>query len=152
VTILSPIWAVTPEEFEAVVNVDASIADLARLVEQERFEEIDVERYYILEGSVAATWVFSSDPETFQAVIALAESRWVGLDRIEMYEVYVLVTDPAFAARLPERLPRDPGPEIIQTNQRLLVIGPFVGTAPDLNNPEDPEGGLLAVVQAVTIR
>lgn len=147
--IISPLGAITPEEFRSVVNADLSLQELATLVRDQRFEEIDIDRYYILQGSVASTQVYNPDPEAFEAVIELVDSQWIELDRIERFRVYVLVTDPSFASRLPARLPRDPGPEIIQTNQELLVIASFFNVIPDLTNPGDE---LYPLVEAIIIR
>lgn len=137
---------VTPQEFDRIINFEDSIESLARLVRAGAYDRIDVDRYYVLDGSVASTQVFNPEPESFQAVIELVSSRWVGLERIEAYHIYVLVEGPEYAERIPERMPRDPGPEIIQTNQKLLVIGPFIGTAMLDATTE------VAVIQAVALR
>ncbi|MFW5745414.1 MAG: hypothetical protein ACOCW3_03205 [Spirochaetota bacterium] len=137
---------VSPDEFERIINFDDSIQSLATLVRTGAYDQIDVDRYYVLDGSVASTQVFDADRESFQAVIELVSSRWIGLERIEAYHVYVLVEGPEYADRIPERMPRDPGPEIIETNQRLLVIGPFIGTAMLDESTE------VAVIEAVALR
>ncbi|MFP4113114.1 MAG: hypothetical protein ACOC1I_01480 [Spirochaetota bacterium] len=137
---------VTPDQFERVINFADSIQTLSELVQEQRFDEIDLSRYFILKGTVASTQVYSPDPETFQAMIELVSSRWVGLEEIEVHRIFILVDDPSYAPRLPERLPRDPGPQIIRPNQELLVIGPFEGYGelePDV---------LVPVVRAVRIR
>ncbi|MFW5683218.1 MAG: hypothetical protein ACOCY8_06970 [Spirochaetota bacterium] len=136
----------TVQDLERVVNFDASIASLAELVRDQAYDQIDANRFFVLEGAVASTQIFDPNPETFQAVIELVESAWIGLEEIEVHHIYVLVEGPAYAARLPERLPRDPGPEIIRTNQELLVIGPFIGTAMLDATTE------VAVIQAVAVR
>lgn len=137
---------VTPDEFRRVINFDDSIATLARLVRDQAFDRIDVTRYYVLEGSVASTQIFDPNPDTFQAVVELVASEWIGLEEIEVYHIFVLVEGPDFAARFPERLPRDPGPEVVQTNQRIMVVGPFIGTAMLDASTE------VAVIQAVALR
>ena len=137
---------VTPQEFESVINFEDSIESLATLVNTGAYDRIDVDRYYVLDGAVASTQIFNPDPESFQAVIELVSSEWIGLERIEAYHIYVLVEGPEYAARIPERMPRDPGPEVIQTNQELLVIGPFIGTAMLDASTE------VAVIQAVALR
>jgi hypothetical protein len=137
---------VTSEEFERVINFDDSIETLAEQVRTQAYDQIDVERYFILDGSVASTQVFNPDPAAFQAVIELVSSEWIGLEEIRVHHVYVLVEDGAYASRLPERMPRDPGPGVIQTNQRLIVVGPFIGTAMLNPNLEVP------VIRAVALR
>ncbi len=138
--------AATPDEFDQIINFEDSIETLAELVRNQQYDQIDVERYFILEGAVASTQIFNPDPESFQAVIELVSSRWLGLEEIEVHHVYVLVEGSEYAARLPQRLPRDPGPEIIQTQQRLVVVGPFIGTAMLNETLEIP------VVQAIALR
>ncbi|MFW5738303.1 MAG: hypothetical protein ACOCVO_00115 [bacterium] len=137
---------ITPQEFESVINFEDSIESLATLVNTGAYDQIDADRYHVLDGVVASTQIFDPDPESFQAVIELVSSRWIGLERIEAYHIYVLVEGPEYAVRIPERMPRDPGPEVIQTNQELLVIGPFIGTAMLDASTE------VAVIQAVALR
>lgn len=137
---------VSPDAFEELINFEDSIESLATLIRTGAYDQIDVDRYYVLDGSVASTQIFNPNPESFQAVIELVSSQWIGLERIEAYHIYVLVEGPDYAVRIPERMPRDPGPEVIQTNQRLLVIGPFIGTAMLDASTE------VAVIQAVALR
>ncbi len=134
-----------PVAFESVINFEGSIRTLSEHVRSGRDDLIDTERYFILEGVVASTQVFDPDPASFLALIELVSSNWVGVERIEVHRVYVLVQGPEYVDRLPERLPRDPDPHIITTSQRLLVIGPFIGT-------ETLEDGEVAVVLAVKMR
>jgi hypothetical protein len=147
VAIAAPAFTqVTRDEFESVINLDGTVKSLATLVSTGAYDEIDVDRYYVLEGSVASTQIFNSDPEAFQGVIELVSSFWVGLERIEAFHIYVLVEGPEFAARLPDRTPSTPDPRIIAPNQRLVVIGPFIGTAMLDETTE------VAVIQAVAVR
>ena len=69
-----------------------------------------------------------------------------GLDSVEMYSAYVILDDPVFADRVAERVPRDPPPELIVRNDRILVAGRLVSVA------ETPEGTLVPVIQAFDIR
>lgn len=137
---------ITPEDFERVVNFDATIESIAKLVEAEAFDQIDVERFYILEGSVASVQVYDPNPETFQATIELVSSEWVGLEEIEVYHILILLEGPRYADRVFERLPRDPGPDVIRTNQELTVVGPYVGLF------TLDQVGEVAVIAAVELR
>ena len=137
---------ITVEEFERVINFNAGLATIAKLVNEQAYDQIDIERFFILEGAVASTQIFDPNPETFQAVIELVASEWIGLEEIEVYHVYVLVEGPEYADRVFERLPRDPGPEVIRTNQELVVVGPFIGVSPH------EQAGEVAVIAAVALR
>ncbi len=134
-----------PGELERVIDFDVSISTLSELVQTGQYDRIDTERHFILEGVVASIQVFDPEPDSFQALIEVVSSNWVGVERIEVHRVYVLVEGPQYAERLPERVPADPDPRIIRTNQRLLVVGPFIGTA-TLEAAEAP------VVLAVALR
>lgn len=134
-----------PGDLERVIDFDVSISTLSELVQTGQYDRIDTERHFILEGVVASIQVFDPEPDSFQALIEVVSSNWVGVERIEVHRVYVLVEGPQYAERLPERVPADPDPRIIRTNQRLLVVGPFIGTA-TLEAAEAP------VVLAVALR
>jgi len=138
--------AVTPADFEAVVNTDVSTASLFQLVQAQAYDQIDVERYFLLEGTVASTTILDPNPETYQALVELVTGEWEGLESIEVSRVYVYLVGPEFADRVPARVPRDPGPEVIQNNQALLVVGSFFG----LYNA--PDGTELPVVQGILVR
>ncbi len=118
-----------PGDLERVIDFDVSIRTLSEYVQAQEYDRIDTERHFILEGVVASIQVFDPEPQSFQAIIEIVSSNWVGVERIEVHRVYVLVEGPQYAERLPERLPTDPDPRIIRTNQRLLVVGPYIGTA-----------------------
>lgn len=134
-----------PGDLSSVIDFSISTADLVELVRAEQYDQIPLLNL-VLQGSVASTTLLDPNEESYQAVVELVQSRWNGLESISVYRVYVLLVGPQFAGRVVERLPRDPGDEIIQTNSELLVIGQFVGVA------DAPDGSALPVVQAVAIR
>ena len=143
------VWAVTPEEFGRVVDFSMSTDRLYELVVTGEYDRIDPDRAFILTGSVASTTVLYMDPdypEDFQALIELVVGRWNDLSSISVFRVYVLAYGPDFAPRVPVRMPSEPGPEIIRTNQELIVVAVFAGVAPDASGVEIP------VVEALAIR
>lgn len=139
-------FAAPPEDFTRVVDFSLSTKELVELVRTEDFARIDPERYLILQGSVASTTVLDPSVETYQALVELVASEWVGLTDIEVYRVYVLLNGPEFSTRVVERMPRSPGPEIILANSELLVVGQYVGAA------EGDDGTLIPVVAAIALR
>ncbi|MBU8913077.1 MAG: hypothetical protein KOO61_03575 [Spirochaetales bacterium] len=139
-------FAAPAEDFSSVIDFSISTADLVQLIQTEQYDRIDSEKLLILQGSVASTLVLDPTVETYQALVELVASRWVGLESIEVYRVYVLLEGSDFSNRVVERLPRDPGPEIILTNSELLVVAAFVGVA------DGADGSAIPVVTAIDLR
>lgn len=132
-------------DLSSVIDFSISTADLVELVRAERYDQIP-QLNLILQGSVASTMLLDPNEESYQAIVELVSSEWNDLESISVYRVYVLLAGPEFAGRVVERMPRDPGDEIIQTNSELLVIGQFIGVA------DAPDGSVLPVVQAAALR
>jgi len=139
-------FAAPPVDFNSAVDISTSTAGLVELIRTERYDLIDPDKYLMLTGSVASTVVYDSNVETYFALVELVASEWVGLETIEVYKVFVLLEGPEFSTRVVERLPRDPGPEIILTNSQLLVVGVYSGVAEDL------DGSIVPVLTAVAVR
>jgi len=139
-------FAAPPVSFPDVVDFSMSTADLVEIVRSEAYDRIDPDKYLILQGSVASTMILDPSVETYQALVELVSSEWLSLSEIAVYKVFVLLEGPDFSDRVVERLPRDPGPEIILTNSQLMVVGEFIGVA------EDTDGSTVPVVSAVALR
>ncbi len=139
-------FAAPADDFSSVIDFSISTAELVQLVQAGQDDRIDPGKLLILQGSVASTLVLDPTVETYQALVELVASRWVGLEKIQVYRVYVLLEGPEFSNRVVERLPRDPGPEIILANSELLVIGAFIGVA------DDDDGSVIPVVTAIAVR
>jgi hypothetical protein len=134
------------EDFSGLIDFTISTAELVEFVRNGQYDRIDPEKLLILQGSVASTLVMDATVETYQALVELVASRWVGLESIDVFRVYVLLEGPEFSDRVVERLPRDPGPEIILTNSELLVIAEFIGVT------DDDDGSVVPVVTAIAVR
>lgn len=142
----SPLSAATPEEFETVVDFSTTLKSLAISVRTTELENLDTDRFLILEGTVASTTIIDPTPEQFLALLELVDGEWDGVRDIDLYRVYVIVEGPDFAARLPARMPRDPGPEIIMANSELMVVGRLAGI------DEGEFGERIAVVSGSYLR
>jgi hypothetical protein len=134
------------DEFRNVVDFSMSTRDLVEIVRDQRYDLIDPAKYYVLTGSVASTLILDPAPDSFSALIELVAGEWVGLDSIEVYRVYVLLEGPQYATRVLERLPRNPGPEVILPNSDLLLVAQFLGET------EWEDGSFIPVVAAIDIR
>lgn len=135
----------SPEAFNSVVDFSVSTADLVELVRSGRADEIDPEKYLILEGSVASTLLLDPNEETYWAIVELVAGEWIGLEEIEVYRVFVYLEGPQFSNRVVERMPRDPGPEIIQNNTDLTVVASFLGVTDGGDGTDVPVVGAIAV-------
>lgn len=138
-------FAQTPE-IESVIDFSMSTRDLVEIIRDQQYERIDPTKAYILSGSVASTLVLDSNPETYLALIELVDGEWIGLDSIEVYRMYVVLEGSRFSNRVLDRVPRDPGPEVILTNSKLLMIAQFRGEA------EWEDGSFIPMVTALAIR
>ncbi len=146
VLLASPLSAATPEEFDSVVDFSTTLKDLSQQVQSDGGASVDPNRYLILEGTVASIMIADPNPDSYVAVVELVRGEWIGLEQINLFRVYVIMEGPTFAERLPLRMPRDPGPEIITTNSKLMVIGQFQGV------DEGAGGEAVPVVRAAFVR
>ncbi|TVQ17095.1 MAG: hypothetical protein EA382_19300 [Spirochaetaceae bacterium] len=142
---------ITPDDFETVVDFEASIESIASLVRRGLYDQIDVERYVVLQGTVASVQVFDADADTFQALVELVSSEWEDLRSIRVDRIYVLVEGPDYAARFQSPpTAGTPGQSgrvaLVTPNSDLMVVGPFIGTALSETDEE------LAVIYAVKLR
>ena len=135
-----------PDDFQATIDFDMSLSRLYKLVQDDAYDLIDPDRYMILQGSVASTAVLDPNEETYQSLLEIVDGEWVGLESITIYRVYVLLVGPEFAARVPDRPPRDPGPEVILTNSTVMVVGQFIGVL------DEEDGSVSPVIEAIAIR
>jgi hypothetical protein len=133
------------DPFDAVVDFSMTTKRLFELIDAGSYDAIDADRYFVLQGSVASTTVLDPNPDTYFALVELVDSEWIGLEDIGIYRVQVLLAGPEFADLVPARMPRDPGPEVLRTNDELLVVGRF-GVLQFIDGTE------LPVVQAYDIR
>tara|TARA_B100000614_G_scaffold189349_1_gene170358 strand:- start:76 stop:579 length:504 start_codon:yes stop_codon:yes gene_type:complete len=136
----------TPSAFRQAVSLEVSLADVSRAAGDMEELQALAERVLVLDGTAASITVYSTEPDDFYVEVELVGGAWNGLDSVEMYSAYVILDDPVFADRVAERVPRDPPPELIVRNDRILVAGRLVSVA------ETPEGTLVPVIQAFDIR
>jgi len=119
------------DTFDSAVSFTVSLSRLEEMVSDGTLNGVDTEKTYILDGIIAGVVVLDPDPETFLARIDLVTGAWEGLDKIDTYKAYVMVSGPSFAERIPRRMPRNPGPEIISANSRVMIAGSVIDVAYD---------------------
>ncbi|MDA3951905.1 MAG: hypothetical protein PF508_22040 [Spirochaeta sp.] len=136
----------SPEAFRRAIDVGTSLYELNMATDDMAQLEAIAGRVLILDGTAANITVYSEEPEDFYIELELVSGRWDGVESVQMFRVYVVLDDPAFAGLLAERAPRDPDPELILRSDRVLVAGRLVSLA------EDPEGRPVPVLHAYDIR
>jgi hypothetical protein len=142
----SLVGAITQEEFDQTVDFTISISEIVQAVEEGTVNELLGERVVLLDGNVGSINIVDPNEQSFQAEIELVTGEWQGLTEVRAYRLIVLASGPRFAPRLPSRPPRNPGPEIIELNQHVLVAARFLGVG------VDPEGNRLPVFEPYYIR
>ncbi|TVR71781.1 MAG: hypothetical protein EA427_04010 [Spirochaetaceae bacterium] len=135
-----------PEVFRNNVDVGSSLASLTRAIENpEEWERLS-NRILLLDGVAASLAVYVDEADEYYAEIELITGAWHGVERVEVYRAWVVVDDPIFSGRLAERAPRDPDPDLILRNDRILVAVRIL----DLFT--EPDGAVVPVLGAFDIR
>lgn len=143
-TAVSMSFSADRQDFDAIVDMDMSLASLARTISADpSFRSDDI---LLLDGAVNSFFVFDRNPETFYAELELVAGTWDSLSELNVHRALFIIEAPEFAPRFPERLPRNPGPEIIQNNQNVLIVCSLLDVVADQN------GEPLAVLIAHYIR
>ncbi|MFP4549868.1 MAG: hypothetical protein ACLFNT_03610 [Spirochaetales bacterium] len=137
--------AQAPEDFFSLVDFEASVVTISERVAEGRFDLIDSDRYFLLEGTVGSVQVLNPEPASYEAVVELVSGLWRDVTRLEEHRIYLYVQGEEFAGRFAS-FSRDAGPTTVQTNQDILAVGRFIGTAVGADGEE------LAVIQLVAVR
>jgi len=113
------------DRFNQIVDFSMTTKRLSELIDAGAWDQIDTDRYFVLQGAVASTTVLDPTPQSYFALVELVDGEWIGLEDIGIYRVQVILEGPEFAGLVPARMPRDPGPEVLRTNDELVVVGRF---------------------------
>lgn len=135
-----------PEVFRNTIDVGSSLATLTRAVDDPQEWNRLVGRILLLDGVASSVAVYVDEDDEYYAEIELVSGAWHGVERVEIYRAWVVVDDPAFSGRILERAPREPVPDSILRNDRLLVAARIL----DLFT--EPDGVVVPVLGAYGIR
>ncbi len=134
------------DRFLETVDMQTSLASLNAAIDNPELLQDLANRVLILDAIVASILLYSDDPNDYYAEVELVGGSWEGVQNVEMHRAYAVLTDGRFAGRLAERAPRDPNPDLILRNSRILLAARLV----DLT--EDDMGQLVPLVLAYEIR
>jgi hypothetical protein len=127
---LSSASAQSIQDFRDVADFSVTLENLEAFALETLHGDAEADKFIILNGAVASITPIDPSEESFVAVIELVGGDWVGLERVEIYKCFLQVEGPDFFTRLPRRAPSNPGPEIIQINQEVMVLGKVIDLLP----------------------
>lgn len=119
------------ERLLAVIDADASLAQLAQAVQDDAAMARLADRLVLIDGTVASTIVFDDDPANFYAEIELIGGTWEGLQSVRVDRAYAVLMGPDFAQRVPAQPPRQRESHHIVRNSRVMVLGRVIDRTPD---------------------
>lgn len=133
-------------DLEEQIDFDLTLKDIVLMVDSGQSNEIDMDRYIILDGVVSGREVLYADEENFVGMLELSYGEWEGLEKVVMYKCLVQVQGLEFAPMIPVRRSRTPNPAEIALNTNVLVLGKYLGYS------EDESGQKYPVVEGIKVR
>jgi len=114
-------FSIDAGDFDAVADFSVTIKTLNQLDEATAAAYGLMDRFLLLDGTVTNIIVLDANEESYLAQVELVSGEWVGLDEVRSYSCWVLFSGPRFAGVFPARVPRNPPPGVIATNQTILI-------------------------------
>ena len=133
-------------DLETQIDFDLSLKDIVLMVESGNSNDIDMNRYILLDGVVSGREVLFADEENFVGMLEISYGEWEGLENISMYKCFIQVQGLEFAGMIPVRRSRTPNPAEIELNTHILVLGRYLGYS------EDEAGGKYPVIEGIKVR
>ncbi|HUX52480.1 MAG TPA: hypothetical protein VMW73_16955 [Spirochaetia bacterium] len=142
----SLLYALDQKAFDSVVDFNLNVQQIDTLVSQSKQGEIDPGKFLVLNGSVASIEVIRPAEKDYLALVELVTGKWTGLEKVNLYRVYLILSGPGFFKRMPAREPVNPPSDMIAVNDQIMVVGTYadVGQAPDGKN--------VAVIRGLEVR
>lgn len=145
------IWApaafsIDAGDFDAVADFSVTIKTLNRLDEASASAYGLMNRFLLLDGTVTNILVLDKNEESYLVQVELVSGEWIGLDEVRSYSCWVLFAGPRFANVFPARVPRNPPPGVISSNDTILIV------AKPLQTVEIAEGKTAWVLEGIYAR
>jgi len=131
---------------ETAVDFDLTLKKIYNLVKAGEAHKIDPDKLVVINGTVSVREVLNPDKKNFSGIIELNSGEWIGTEDIEIYKCYVKLDGSEFAPMIPARRSRHPKPEVIKLNEKIMVLGRYIGYS------EDENGNKTPVIQGIKIR
>ncbi len=139
------IFGQTLEDFNNIVDFNATIASLSNAAEKGNVEALP-EKIVIIDGTVAERYVIQSGTDNFVGQLNIVGGKWIGVEEVVMYQCILLLQGEKFSNAIPARRTRNPHPDEIQVNSRIMVVGKVLA----LHQMQD--GETVPVLDAYYIR
>jgi hypothetical protein len=120
-----PAPAATRFEFDSVVDFSVSLKSLAAAAAGEA--SLPSGRLFVLDGTVSDLTVLDKEQGSFRARIELISGEWIGTEDVKSYACLIDFSGPGFFKMFPARAPRDPSPDMVFLNSRVLVVARPIG-------------------------
>lgn len=133
-------------DFDKIVDFSLTLKDIVSLVKNPNFNPDKIGKVLVFDGSVSTITVVDKNPASFSAELVVVDGEWKGTEDVLIYQSFVYAEGPDFAKRLPERKPKNPGPELISQNDHVLVVGRIADVF------VDEKGNRFPVILAYYIR
>ena len=145
------IWApaafsIDAGDFDAVADFSVTIKTLSRLDESSASAYGLMNRFLLLDGTVTNILVLDNNEESYLVQVELVSGEWIGLDEVRSYSCWVLFSGPRFTNVFPARVPRNPPPGVISSNDAILIV------AKPLQTVEIAEGETAWVLEGIYAR
>jgi hypothetical protein len=135
VSLSAPLFAVDDRDFDAVTDFSVTIKTLNQLDETAAGAYGLFDRFLLLDGTVSNVLILDANEESFLVQVELIAGEWIGLEEVRSYSCWVVFAGPRFFPVFPRRVPRNAPPNIITTNDRVLVVARILQTV-ELENGE----------------
>ena len=131
---------------DSQINFDLTLKNIVTMVESGNSNNIDMDKYIILDGIVSDRMVLTSDKENFVGMLEISYGEWEGLENVSIYKSLIQIQGLEFASMIPVRRSRKPNPEEITLNTHLLILGKYLGYT------EDDSGNKTPVIEGYKLR
>jgi hypothetical protein len=139
-------FSIDAGDFDAVADFSVTIKTLNQLDEAAATAYGLMDRFLLLDGTVTNILILDANEENYLVQLELVSGEWIGLDEVRSYSCWVLFSGPRFAGVFPARVPRDPPPGVIATNDQILIV------AIPLQTVEIAEGETAWVLEGIYAR
>ena len=117
--------AITRSDFDRVVDFSVSLKTVAAAADGKA--ALPEGKLFLLDGTVSDVSILDKEQGSFRARIELITGEWIGTEDVKSYSCWIEFSGPAFFKLFPARAPKDPTPDMVFLNSRLLVVARTIG-------------------------
>ncbi len=124
-TLPTSIFGISASDFEKIVDFSVTLKTLASAAAGET--ALPPNRLFLLNGTVSEISFLDKEKASFRVRIRLLSGEWIGLEDVKSYACYVTFSGPEFFSVFPARAPKNPAPDTVVANTRVLVVARALG-------------------------